>query len=174
MLLMGDEVRRTQQGNNNAYCQNNEISWLDWTLLDRHADIYRFCKQLIALRLNRELSSERLDMTLNQLLSKQPLQWHGVKLNAPDWGDGSHTLAVTVRVPGGRFILHLIANAYWEPLQFEIPATGEGYEPWQRIIDTFLDSPDDICGWDVAPEIEDSTYLVHARSVVLLVSGLKG
>ena len=70
MLLMGDEVRRTQMGNNNAYCQDNEISWFDWRLRQAHADIHRFVKQLIAIRQNRDLPSERLDMTLNELLSR--------------------------------------------------------------------------------------------------------
>jgi len=84
MLLMGDEVRRTQSGNNNAFCQNNEISWLDWNLVEKHADVHRFAKALIALRMNRDLPIERLDMTLNELLRRQPFQWHGVKLNAPD------------------------------------------------------------------------------------------
>ena len=66
MLLMGDEVRRTQGGNNNAFCQNNEISWFDWSLVEKHADIYHFVQELIALRMNRDLPVERLDMTLNE------------------------------------------------------------------------------------------------------------
>ena len=78
MLLMGDEARRSQAGNNNAYCQDNEISWFDWRLLDRHADIHRFTKALIALRMSRNLPVERLDMTLSELLRRQPIQWHGV------------------------------------------------------------------------------------------------
>src|SRR5438874_10089109 len=60
MLLMGDEVRRSQAGNNNAYCQDNEISWFDWGLLERHADIHRFTKALIGLRMSRNLPVERL------------------------------------------------------------------------------------------------------------------
>src|SRR5260221_81765 len=60
MLLMGDEVRRSQGGNNNAFCQDNETSWFDWSLVERHADIYRFLKALIALRMNRDLPAERL------------------------------------------------------------------------------------------------------------------
>jgi glycogen operon protein len=100
MLLMGDEVRRTQGGNNNAFCQNNETSWFDWTLVERHSDIRRFVKALIAFRMNRNLPIERLDMTLNELLRRQPFQWHGVKLNAPDWSHESHTLAATVRLLG--------------------------------------------------------------------------
>ena len=100
MLLMGDEVRRTQGGNNNAFCQDNVISWFDWTLVEKHADIHRFVKELIALRMNRDLPVERLDMTLNELLRQQPVQWHGVKLNAPDWAHESHTL-VGDRAPTG-------------------------------------------------------------------------
>ena len=79
MLLMGDEARRSQAGNNNAYCQDNEISWFDWGLLERHADIYRFTKALIALRMSRNLPVERLDLTLSELLRRQPIQWHGVQ-----------------------------------------------------------------------------------------------
>ena len=55
MLSMGDEMRRTQRGNNNAYCQDNEISWLDWTLLERHRDVHRFVKSLIAFRMRRDV-----------------------------------------------------------------------------------------------------------------------
>ncbi|OPY81175.1 MAG: Glycogen debranching enzyme [Syntrophorhabdus sp. PtaU1.Bin153] len=173
MLLMGDEMRHTQKGNNNVYCQSNEISWLDWTRIAKHADVHRFCKQLIALRLNRDLPIERLDMTLNELLSRQPVQWHGVRLNAPDWGNESHTLAATITGMGGRFMLHLMVNAYWEQLRFEIPRPDDAYGPWRRAIDTFLDAPDDICDWVNAPVAEGSTYPVHPRSVVLLAGSLR-
>src|ERR1700730_10935183 len=128
MLLMGDEVRRTQGGNNNAFCQNNEISWFDWTLIEKHADFHRFVRELIALRMNRNLPVERLDMTLTERLRRQAIQWHGVKLNAPDWGHESHTLAGTVRLFGYPLLLHLIINAYWDALEFEIPALGEAQE----------------------------------------------
>ena len=170
MLLMGDEVRRSQGGNNNAYCQDNEISWFDWDLVARHADIHRFAKKLIAFRQNRELPIERLDSTLNELLRNQPVQWHGVKLNSPDWSHESHVVSATVSVPGNRLRLHIMVNAYWEALSFEVPPGSNAYGPWRRCVDTFLDSPDDICNWHKAPAVEDSTYLVQPRSVVLLMS----
>jgi isoamylase len=170
MLLMGDEVRRTQQGNNNAYCQNNEICWFDWTLLEKHGDIHRFAKELTALRMNRDLPGERLAMTLNELLSSQPVQWHGVRLNAPDWGYESHTLAFTVRISGGKMALHVMINAHWEPLEFEIPPIDGENQPWRRCIDTFLDSPNDICDWNNAPVVQGVSYPVQARSIVMLVS----
>ena len=80
MLLMGDEVRRSQGGNNNAYCQDNETSWFDWSLVDKHADVKRFTQMLIALRVNRNLPANRLGMTLNELLHQVPVQWHGVTI----------------------------------------------------------------------------------------------
>ncbi len=170
MLLMGDEVRRCQSGNNNAYCQNNEISWFDWELVARHRDIHRFVKRLIALRLNRELPIERSDITLNELIRNQHIQWHGVKLNSPDWSHESHALSATVVSPGGGFRLHMITNAYWEQLEFELPVNRDIHGPWYRCIDTALDSPDDISDWLTAPVVEDSTYLVQPRSVVVLIA----
>jgi glycogen operon protein len=174
MLLMGDEMRRTQRGNNNAYCQNNETSWLDWELLVRHADIHRFAKQLISLRLNGIGPIDGSDMTLIELLRRQPVQWHGVRLDAPDWSDDSHSLAATVRLLGDQVVLHLMVNAYWEALRFEIPAVGEAGKPWRRVVDTFLDSPDDICDWDKGPIVSGATYPVQPRSVVLLVAQAPG
>ena len=170
MLLMGDEVRRTQGGNNNAFCQDNETSWFDWTLVKRHSDIHRFVKALIAFRMNRDLPIERLDMTLNELLRRQPFQWHGVKLNAPDWSHESHTLAATVRLLGYPMLLHVIINAYWEALEFEVPALAEPQESWRRCVDTYLDPPDDICGWTKAQSLQRPTCLVQPRSLVVLLA----
>ena len=65
MILMGDEVRRTQRGNNNAYCQDNETSWFDWTLLEKHADVHRFVTLLNARRLLRDVEHERQRVSLN-------------------------------------------------------------------------------------------------------------
>jgi glycogen operon protein len=170
MLLMGDEVRRSQGGNNNAFCQNNEVSWFDWTLLDQHAGIHRFVKALIAFRMNRDLPGDRLDVTLNELLRRQPFQWHGVKLNAPDWGYESHTLAATVRLLGYPLLLHMIINAYWEPLEFEIPMLDQTQGLWRRCLDTYLDPPDDFRSWEAAQCLPGSTCRVQPRSVVILLA----
>jgi glycogen operon protein len=170
MLLMGDEVRHSQNGNNNAYCQDNEMSWFDWGLVARHADIHRFVKQLVAFRQNRQLPIGRQDTTLNELLRNQPVQWHGIKLNAPDWSHESHVISATVSLPENRILLNIMVNAYWEELVFEIPPGGDVYEPWRRCIDTSLDSPEDICNWLRAPDVDDSTYRVQPRSVVILMT----
>jgi isoamylase len=169
MLLMGDEVRRTQRGNNNAYCINDDTTSFDWDLVVRHADVHRFVKELIALRVTRHLPIDRFDMTLREMLRHQPVTWHGVQLHAPDWGHDSHTLAATTRL-GDQAQLHIIVNAYWEALEFEIPPPGDAQAAWRRIIDTALESPDDVRAWAEAPRVPDSTYVVQPRSVVLLIA----
>jgi isoamylase len=175
MLQMGDEMRRTQWGNSNGYCQDNEVSWLDWSLLDRHRDLHQFVRKLIAHRL-RLLSAgheESFGLSLNQLLRRAEIDWHGVRLGRPDWSDSSHTLAVTVR-PRQRQIplwLHVMFNAYWEELDFELPlAPGSALAGWQRWIDTSLESPEDIMDAAAAPTVSGMQYHVAPRSVVALFS----
>jgi glycogen operon protein len=169
MILMGDEVRRTQLGNNNAYCHDNEHNWFDWTLLTTHADVHRFVTLLIARRLLRDVEHERQRLTLNQLLRQAKRSWHGVKLDQPDWGDCSHSIAFGAEMRKENMIFHLILNAYWGPLDFELPPVDNGREnPWHRWIDTALDSPYDIVEWQKAPSIPGYTYRAEARSVVVL------
>ena len=124
MLLMGDELRRTQRGNNNAYCQDSDLSWFDWNLLERHGDIHRFVKALNAFRQRRDVVVEGAGLSLNQLLRRARIDWHGVRLGRPDWSDHSHSLAFTMESLRARFLLHGIFNAYWEPLTFELPAVA--------------------------------------------------
>lgn len=173
MILSGDEVRRTQLGNNNAYCQTGEISWFDWSLLEKNADILRFTKQLINFRLNRNLLCENYTQTLQEFLHQRDIQWHGVKLNTPDFTPNSHSLAATIKNVENRMMLHMMINAYWEPLTFEIPPLTKSHERWHRCIDTSLDSPNDIQPWRNAPKIHSKIYKVEARSIVILVTSIR-
>jgi glycogen operon protein len=174
MLLMGDEVRRTQRGNNNAYCQDSDISWFDWSLLERHGGIHRFVKELNAFRQRRDVVAEKGKLSLNQLLERAKIEWHGVALNRPDWGEHSHSLAFTLRSLRARFLLHGMLNAYWEPLTFELPSVPvESEQCWRRCMDTALAPPDDIYAWDNAPFVGQMTYVVQPRSLVLLALPLQ-
>ena len=97
MLLMGDEVRRTQRGNNNAYCQDNEISWFDWTLLEPTPGSHRFVKTLVGQRWPSATSRRRTADQPQRALREADIQPHGITLNHPDLRPDSHSLAVTVR-----------------------------------------------------------------------------
>src|SRR5262245_25909992 len=173
MLLMGDEVRRTQGGNNNAYCQDNETSWFDWRLLATRADVHRFVALLNARRVLRGVEHERQRVALNQVIRQADLTWHGVQLDRPDWSPSSHSVAFTVKAMTNRVSFHVLLNAYWEPLEFELPSVSERDRgPWRRWIDTFLDSPHDIVEWEGAPLVPGPTYRAEPRSVVVLFAGL--
>jgi len=167
MVLMGDEVRRTQRGNNNAYCQDNEISWFDWSLVEKNADMLRFAQLLIERRRLRAAEYEKQGLTLNQMLRKAKCSWHGVKLNRPDWSAQSRCIAVTAELQQEKMLFHLIMNAYWEPLEFELPQPENGAS-WRRWIDTALASPQDIVPWQESPAISNMTYRAEPRSVVVL------
>ena len=170
MILMGDEVRRTQGGNNNAYCQDSEISWFDWSLVEKHADIHRFASLLIERRLLRDTVHEQQRMSLNQMLRQAKCSWHGVKLDRPDWSDWSHSLAFTAELQNDSMLLHLILNAYWDPLEFELPPLAGG-RVWRRWIDTALDPPRDIVPWQSSAPVPGAAYRAEPRSVVVLFSG---
>ena len=172
MFVMGDEVRRTQNGNNNGYCQDNEISWFDWSLISKHADLLRFVKLLIARRLLRDVEHERQRVSVSAMLEQANKSWHGVKQNQPDWGDNSRSVALCAELKKEGLMFYLILNAYWEPLEFELPTLENGR--WRRWIDTSLNSPSDIVPWETAPAVQGIKYLVADRSVVMLYTSREG
>jgi glycogen operon protein len=153
-------VRRTQQGNNNAYCQDNELSWFDWSLVEKHAGLLRFTQGLIQFVISQDYLNESHFWVHSD---RTRITWHGTKLYEPDRGENSHSVAFTLTHPGGH--LHAMFNAYWEPLKFELPPAV-----WRRIVDTSLPSPDDFCSPEDAPAVKKEGYVVAARSSVLLMA----
>ncbi len=167
MLLAGDEMARTQQGNNNAYCQDNETSWFDWRLLKENADIHRFVRGMIALR--KRHPALRVDPALAGRQYEQALQdrvtFHGVRLHEPDWSYHSHSLAIHFRGLAGEAGVYVIANAYWAALDFELPPDVR----WKRVVDTSLDSPDDLVEEEEAALVDGGSYSAGPESVVVLI-----
>ncbi|NYF50734.1 glycogen debranching protein GlgX [Tunturiibacter gelidoferens] len=173
MVLMGDEVRRTQRGNNNAYSQDNEISWFDWGLVDKHAEVHRFLKLLIARRLLRDVEPEADRKSLERFLFDANKTWHGVKVGQPDWSPSSHSLAFSAEIPKEKLMFYIAFNSYWEALEFELPFMNLWTEnPWRRWIDTSLDSPADIVDWNAAEPVPSLEYSVAPHSVVVLFTRL--
>jgi isoamylase len=168
MLLMGDEVRRSQGGNNNGYCLDGEPAWLDWQAIQDHADVHRFARELIALRNGLQPSMRPLLKSASGPLIPRNLEWHGVRLREPDWSEQSHSLAVRIEYARSELSLYLVLNAYWEALAFEVPRMGTGAH-WRRCVDTSRPFPHDIC-FDVhAEEIVSPSLVVQPRSVVVLL-----
>lgn len=124
MILMGDEIGRTQRGNNNAFCQDNEISWMDWELVEKNKDLLDFVKNMIGFRQEslcfKKANGHELKIT-----------FHGVNYNEPDWAYHSCSLAEQIEVK--EEILYVVMNNYTELLKFEIPKSLKG---WELIIDT--------------------------------------
>jgi glycogen operon protein len=170
MLLAGDEMRRTQGGNNNAYCQDNEISWLDWRLLERHADIYRFCRGLIRLRLaHPTLHVKRSFECTPESRTSDWANWHGTLLCQADWGHESRSLAFTLGSVKGDADFYVALNAYWEGLPFELPLLSHRRN-WLRVVDTYLESPLDLAEPGEETLVSNGFYQVGPRSAVVLMS----
>jgi isoamylase len=171
MLWSGDEVRRTQLGNNNAYCQDSEINWFDWRLPERHADIHRFCRGLIHLRrAHPTLHKKRVLECAPGMGGDAWINWHGVFLCQPDWGYASRSLAFTLSGVEGDAAFHVMLNAYWEELPFELP-TPPHKGIWLRLVDTSLESPHDLAAPGAEVPVPRGIYRVGPRSVVVLMSG---
>ncbi|NEP01049.1 MAG: glycogen debranching protein GlgX [Symploca sp. SIO2E9] len=168
MLLMGDEIRRSQLGNNNSYCQNNQLSWFDWSGIEKHADLLRFVRGLIHFIQAREIFRQEQILAGKEETREPHIIWHGVRLGQPDWGYHSHSLAFTLRHPASGEHLHVMLNAYWESLIFELPPLSTR-ESWHRIVDTALPSPSDFCNLETAPPITGYSYRLEARSSVVLM-----
>jgi len=139
MLLAGDEFARTQKGNNNAYCQDNEIGWVDWRLAGANADLLEFVRSLVRFRRTHELFAQ-IDWAPEPGCGATEIRFHGVRLHQPDWSFHSRSLAMEACWRGER--VYLIANAYWEPLRFELPQDTA----WLVRFDTFGEAGREVCG----------------------------
>jgi glycogen operon protein len=176
MLTAGDEFLRTQGGNNNAYCQDNETSWVDWTLAEKNADFLRFARELIALR-KRHPALRRPGFLRGRGPAgalRPDVVWHGLEPGRPDFSSGSRALAFTLdggltgREPDRDF--YVAFNAWREGLPFRLPPAPSG-RPWRRVVDTALAPPADIVGPDEGPLLPAGVvYPVASHSAVVLVS----
>ncbi len=136
MLLGGDEFRRTQRGNNNAYCQDNDRSWLDWTLLQRHEEIWRFARSVLALR------HAHAVLTRMAFYTDDEIQWFGPRGTSPDWHDGRQKcLACLIHGELGDGDLYLMFNADTTAMPFALPPARGG--AWHLAIDTAQAPPHD-------------------------------
>ena len=174
MFVAGDEVRRTQKGNNNAYCQDNEISWFDWRLTEKNRSLLRFWKLLIPARRDfHSLRAGRQGRFFAREMNERGLPdiaWHGTELNKAGWDDpDARCLAFTLGGFEGGPDLHGVLNMYWDALDFEVPIVPR--RRWYRFVDTARPSPEDIVEAAYRVPIEEDRVRVEGRSVLVLLSG---
>jgi glycogen operon protein len=172
MLLMGDEFGRTQQGNNNTYCHDGPLNWLDWDLMKSNAELYRFCRLLIAFRKQHPaLRNPNYAGLLQNGADSFEISWHGVQPWQPDWAPYSRTLAMMVRrtIAGQHDLVYAAFNMYWAPLEFTLPAPVSGQ--WRLFADTGAASPNDIYDPGQEPLLANQSILVAARSTLILTAG---
>lgn len=173
MLLMGDEVRRTQRGNNNAYCQDNELNWFDWSLTKKNAHIFRFWKWMINFRkMHPAVHRSRYFTGETNVRGLADITWHGTRPNQPDWSSQCRVLSFTLGGADTESDVHVIMNMFWESIDFEIPQV-DGY-PWYRAVDTALNSPEDILEPGLEQVVVGPSYLAQGRSISVFITKVNG
>jgi glycogen operon protein len=174
---MGDEIARTQQGNNNAYCHDSELSWVDWTLLKSHTDLFRFFKHSIAFRKAHAVLHNRTHLRNQDYVGSgyPDISWHGVRVWQPDWSGTSRTLAFMLcgkHANNGQTqdnYIYVAMNMYWEAQLFELPGLPPGLQ-WHVFANTIMPPPEDVWEPGHEPLLKDpQQFHVGPRSVVILV-----
>lgn len=179
MILAGDEFRRTQKGNNNAYCQDNDISWIDWDFENSHPDIFRFTKMVIEFRKKHSIlrRSHFLKGYKETYFSVPDITWHGVDPFSPDWSDDSQLIALLLAGEFARIEHNLLEedifiafNASLYSHIITLPDSPSG-EPWRRIIDTSKPSPEDIIPENESVVVPHNRYYIKRQSVAVMIAG---
>ena len=156
MLLMGDEIGRSQGGNNNSWCQNNPLGWMSWDENEHDLELLSYLKKLVEIR-------KRFKQFLNPIENNAGFEykWHGTKINQPDWSSWSHTVAFSINKIEGDPIMWIGLNAYSKDINFCIPKSNN---TWFKLVDTsefFIDKP---------RPIKDQFLQLKNRSSVLVVA----
>jgi len=178
MLLAGDEFRRTQRGNNNSYCQDNDISWIDWALLEKNRDIFSFTRSMIAFRKMHPVFSMPVFFSGKECPDngREDISWHGLKPDEPEWDTDDGCLAAMIngsirtdKDEGNNCDFYLAFNSSGKEQVFTVPGSPSGRE-WRRAIDTSAASPDDIYIESRGPEIREEQITLSGHSLKVLMA----
>jgi isoamylase len=164
MLLGGDEFRRTQGGNNNAYCQDNETSWIDWSDLEKHREIYRFAQGMIAFRRAHQVLSKE------KFYTDAEIHWFGPQGGSPAWSEPKEKHFGCLINENEQCALCLMFNAGTAAVDFRLPPIPSGAQ-WHLAVDTFGETPDDLFATGQEPLLQyPQTYLLQPRSSAILLA----
>ena len=172
MLLAGDERLNSQQGNNNSYCQNNALSWLDWTLDESRADMLRFVQHMIALRKRHPALMRRRFLSGNPSGERglADISWYAADGGTPDWHDDQAQVLIftLAAVAPAEADLHVILNMSTETLDTRLPTIPD--RNWRLAVDSSRSTPDDILPPASRTPVAEQRIRVPARSVVVYES----
>ncbi len=168
MLLMGDEVRQSRRGNNNPWCQDNELNWFDWDLVEQNRELLLFTRQLTAFAGSLPVLTEDRFWSATSPEKPGDITWHGTRTGQPDWTPGSHCLAYTLTHASGRDSIHVILNAGTTDLEFQLPDLPRDHN-WCRIIDTAEAFPRDFLPPGKAPANLTGVVQVAGNSIVVML-----
>jgi isoamylase len=164
MLLGGDEFRRTQGGNNNAYCQDNKTSWLDWSCLEQHREIFRFTRGMIAFRCAHPILSK------DKFYTDADIHWFGPQGELPNWEDPKKKQLACLIHEDEQHALYLMFNAGFDKVDFCLPPLPPGYR-WHLAVDTSHETPEDLFAVGEEPPWEaPQTYHLSPRSSAILLT----
>jgi len=177
MILSGDEVGVTKYGNNNTYCHDNELNWLDWGLLDKNSDIYYFTQRITRFRRAHPVLRSRTHLQHRDYVgSGSPdISFHGTQAWSPDFSsssrclafmlDGAHAKTGTIHDDS----IYVAMNSHWDALYYELPKLANGMQ-WYLAVNTDMPSGQDIYGIGEEPVLGDqNSFLVGGRSTVILI-----
>ena len=167
MLLMGDESGHTRQGNNNPWCQDNELNWLDWDQVRRNTDLVRFAGKLVRFTESLEILQENRFWAATNPELKGDISWHGEKPGRPDWTTSSRILAFTLEQPASGHHVHAMLNAGDKEVDFTLPEPPAG-RVWARILDTSRILTDDTPEFTPIPLPEASMVQVQGHTITVL------
>jgi glycogen operon protein len=179
MILMGDEVGRTQRGNNNTYCHDSELTWMDWTLVQHNAELLRFVKKLLIFRKTHAAlrAAEFFRHSDYRGVGMPDISFHGTAPFSPDTSQGSRCVAWMLC---GKYAnpahedIYVAVNSHWDSLTFQVPQASNG-GLWKVVVNTSMPAPEDIYDACCGPSIHDSkNVIVGGRSVMVLTAGQKG
>ncbi len=163
MILMGDEYGHTRFGNNNTWCQDNDLNWYLWDKLQENRDWYRFAKGAIRLRRDHEI------FRIGKFLTDEEIDWHGIHPGDPDWDGDTHTLAFTLKDHNEKKCFYLAFNMHFQNINFHLPPPPSGGK-WKLIVDTGTESFNDFYEFDQAPDVEQEQMELKNHSSILLMS----
>jgi len=169
LLLMGDELGHTRRGNNNPWCQDNDLNWLNWQLAGDDNNLLKYTRQLVEFTSQLQILQENRFWKATSPTATGDISWHGAKTGEPDWSPESRAIAYSLEHQGGAERLHVVLNSHSEDSEFELPALPRG-ERWLRIIDTSREAPETFRHPTIAPPIDGKTIAAPAHSVVVLLA----